>query len=487
MPVSVRKSSGEEVARIAAHITAWVEERGEAVGARIGQEMARAFPDFSLRASDFRSLTDFLDRAAPDLSIVGRSGDDVRWSTRPDLDLDLDPDRVLLIEPPDGTSPAKAKWEAVPEDRITPDRLDLQNFKSVRSVSVPLRPLTVLVGANGAGKSSILQALFLLSQLRHNKPGTLFRGSWSPERLRTTAAKEDLRITLHDTASDLHVSYAAHQTELGVQHRIEARVQTWRHHYNFAQPLSRGAPPLRDLPLFRAMGGTILLGLEARRLAAPSALGVEPSISPDGTGLPSVLADLAATAPDRLQAIFEATRAVIPSFGGAIMPRASVSRMRLEVRSIDGERRERTVQDDTVGNALQLRVSGQWIDADLASEGTLLVLGLMTIVHGQRGTRLLLMDDIDRALHPKAQRQLMLHLKQLTSGEDRLQIVCTTHSPYLVDCVDPEDVVIVRADAAGATSCRSLVDHPEWSKWKADMTPGEFWSYVGEDWLESAP
>jgi energy-coupling factor transporter ATP-binding protein EcfA2 len=475
----------DEVARVAAYLTAWVEERGEAVGARIGQEMGRVFPTFSLRAAGFQGLTDFLDRATAELSIVGRSGDDVRWSTRPNLNLDLD--RVLLVEGAERDVPSKEPWLVGANDPITIDRLELQNFKCVRSASVPLRPLTVLVGANGAGKSSVLQALFLLSQLRHNKPGSLFRGPWAPERLRTTNGRGELRLTLQDTAAGQEVSYVARQTETGVEHRVEAKVRSWAHVYDFARPLGSSAPPLRDLPIFRAVGGTILLGLEARRLAAASALGVEPSIAPDGSGLPSVLADLAATAPDRLQAIFEATRAVIPSFGGARMPRAAVPRTRREVRSIDGERHERTVEDALVGNALQIQVSGQWIDADLASEGTLLMLGLMTIVHGQRGTRLLLMDDIDRALHPKAQRQLMQHLKQLTTEGERLQIVCTTHSPYLLDGVEPEDVVVVRAEEGGAASFRRLTEHPEWVKWRGELAAGEFWSYVGEDWLESAP
>jgi len=35
----------------------------------------------------------------------------------------------------------------------------IRNFKSLADVSVDLAPLTVLVGANGSGKSSFLQAV----------------------------------------------------------------------------------------------------------------------------------------------------------------------------------------------------------------------------------------------------------------------------------------------------------------------------------------
>lgn len=43
-------------------------------------------------------------------------------------------------------------------------RIQLTNFKSWRELDMPLAPLTVLFGTNSSGKSSVLQALLLLSQ-----------------------------------------------------------------------------------------------------------------------------------------------------------------------------------------------------------------------------------------------------------------------------------------------------------------------------------
>jgi len=43
-------------------------------------------------------------------------------------------------------------------------RLQLQNFKACRSVDLELAPLTVLIGANNAGKSSVLHSVALLAQ-----------------------------------------------------------------------------------------------------------------------------------------------------------------------------------------------------------------------------------------------------------------------------------------------------------------------------------
>ena len=43
-------------------------------------------------------------------------------------------------------------------------RIDLRHFKCFEMLKLPLRPLTLLSGANASGKSSVLQALVLLYQ-----------------------------------------------------------------------------------------------------------------------------------------------------------------------------------------------------------------------------------------------------------------------------------------------------------------------------------
>ena len=48
----------------------------------------------------------------------------------------------------------------------------VENFKSIRGqLTLPLAPLTIMVGANSSGKSSILQSILLVKQtLQHAAP-----------------------------------------------------------------------------------------------------------------------------------------------------------------------------------------------------------------------------------------------------------------------------------------------------------------------------
>jgi signal transduction histidine kinase len=59
--------------------------------------------------------------------------------------------------------------------------------------------------------------------------------------------------------------------------------------------------------------------------------------------------------------------------------------------------------------------------------------------------------------------------------DPELQIVATSHSPYLLDQLQPEEVRLTTIREDGSSVCGSLVDHPEFERWKDEMAPGEMW------------
>ena len=127
------------------------------------------------------------------------------------------------------------------------------------------------------------------------------------------------------------------------------------------------------------------------------------------------------------------------------------------------------------------------IEARFMSDGTLFALGLITALHFVEGKRaLLLIDDIDQGLHPLAQRELIGMLRGIQSRNPSLQIIATTHSPYLVACVKPEEVLCMHLGEDGHSRMAPLTAHPEFDRWKAEMNPGEFWSLFGDEWVLQA-
>ena len=109
-------------------------------------------------------------------------------------------------------------------------------------------------------------------------------------------------------------------------------------------------------------------------------------------------------------------------------------------------------------------------------------IGLCTVLH-HRPPSLILLDDLDKALHPKAQRELVQLLRQVLASNPQLQILATTHSPFVVDEFAPEDVLVVASVDGTSSQVRRLSDHPKWGDKKGYLETGEFWSAVGERWV----
>ena len=88
----------------------------------------------------------------------------------------------------------------------------------------------------------------------------------------------------------------------------------------------------------------------------------------------------------------------------------------------------------------------------------------------------LLLDDIDQSLHPQAQMELMGELKRLLESFPEVQLVATTHSPYILDALDPSDVRVFAPRKDGSVACRSLSEHPQAEKMRGVLTAGQLWS-----------
>ncbi len=95
------------------------------------------------------------------------------------------------------------------------DRLYVQNFKCFAEQSVPLGGLTILAGLNGAGKSSVLQALLLLRQSGLHSDGTPGQMRWQGD--------------LVDVGSFSEVLYEGAQQDFVVlEARFASKVQSMR-------------------------------------------------------------------------------------------------------------------------------------------------------------------------------------------------------------------------------------------------------------------
>jgi len=117
------------------------------------------------------------------------------------------------------------------------------------------------------------------------------------------------------------------------------------------------------------------------------------------------------------------------------------------------------------------------------SEGTLIALAVLALAHHSPGVRYVLLDDIDRGLHPLAQKALVAQLRGVLAARPDLKIICTSHSPYLVEHFQAAEVRVLGRKKNGDTVCKRLDQHPEWQKYKEHLDTGSYWASVGEEWV----
>ncbi|WP_395853966.1 AAA family ATPase [Cystobacter fuscus] len=376
-------------------------------------------------------------------------------------------------------------------------KVSFRNFKAYRSLDLELEPFTVLVGPNASGKTTLLQGLHLATGLAGNREGVLSEpversalssyGSKEPTDWRLsgvwggTAGIVQVSVEPLAKAATMTGQWAGvnFQAKMGLDEPTAGQLVIKQ---MFSKSPDDAVPPdFQD-----ALLATSILRFEAQALAKASYSEEQiPEIDGRGDGLASLLAYLKLSQDEVFDGIEQALKQIVPSVRRIRIERAAVERTTLRTIALDEQRHQVPEQQTLWGNRVVLDMRGaKGVAADSAGEGTLMVLGLLTVLMGPSKPRLVLLDDIELNLHPVAQGKLIETLRTLQKRDPELQIIATSHSPFILNYLKPEEVRMTFLAENGFARCEKLTAHPEFERWKDLMSPGEFWSTVGESWVE---
>jgi energy-coupling factor transporter ATP-binding protein EcfA2 len=370
----------------------------------------------------------------------------------------------------------------------------LQNFKGHAHTVVPLQQFTVLVGPNGSGKTSVLQAIRYMGQLAAGVgTDTLFQGDRELPRLLRDPAGDQLLWSLAGVEGEepfsMDVAYQhVNDPALFTQGQRPALGLVWSFRgHSIGQGTGRdfGAQVARIAPeqLHGVMHGwrtslstASLFSFDPSIIAAPaSSQEPLPRIEFDGRNTAVALKAMKLgydEAWDRMRAVL---RKIVPN-----------------VVSV-GVEQVKDVVPEQYPSASQLTApppSGEWyrlffdfkgakhVPAYHASEGTLLTVALLAVLLGPAAPKLILLDDIEQTLHPAAQLELVRQLRELLAMEEMrdVQVIATTHSPYILQQLDPGQVQVfaLRPDGSVATKC--LADHPDAAELRGVESAADLWT-----------
>jgi len=182
--------------------------------------------------------------------------------------------------------------------------------------------------------------------------------------------------------------------------------------------------------------------------------------------------------------VVDEMRRFIPHLRRIRFTKVPVERLETEYVRFGDEAVERQSKRKFQGDAILFDFdNAKNVSAHTASEGTLLLLGLLTILFCRDSPRILRLDDIAHGLHPLAQKAVLDVLVKLMKRFPNLQVLASAHSPYLLDELQPHQTRLMAVDDNGYAVCGRLADHPQFERWKDEMAPGELWSLFGEKWV----
>lgn len=347
------------------------------------------------------------------------------------------------------------------------DKLTITGYKSIEALrDFELRSLNVLIGANGAGKSNFISLFRMLAEMADRRLQLYVQKQGGPDALlhftrKTTerihgeilfgrgsgsyrfdlVATNDNRLVFEDE-QDRWTGDAgeSHSTDSIRSGHAESAAAKLRPHRSIQTPT-------KDWRVyhFHDTGDTA-------KVKQVHAINDTLRLKADGANLAAFLRLLRRDHHASYQRIEETIRLAAPFFGGF-------------------------VQRDTSGDSIEL----EWFErrdpetplkAHVLSDGTLRFICLTTLLL-QPAPLLpptILIDEPELGLHPYAVNVLGDLLKR---AAEETQLIVSTQSVELLDCFEPEDVVVV--DRVKDASTFRRLDTAQLASWLEDYTLGDLW------------
>ncbi len=342
--------------------------------------------------------------------------------------------------------------------------LRLSNFKAVRdSGSIQFTPLTVFIGNNGSGKSSILEALEALQTMvisgldEAMRPWHGFEHIWNKA---VDHEKKEGQTGLHSLSNPMVFEVSG----TGIEAVLHVSATEDRNKVFFAfydrSPFSQSEADVesamerfgtfeifdRDLRRFVADWQFLNLVPTAMLSPLPQKRSVDRvQLAKDGSNIAQFLLSMGAPDSQAFKGLIETARTVLP-YATDLTP-AITSELD---RNVYLRMREQGIVEPLAG----------W----LLSQGTLRLTALLATFRHPNPPTVVFIEEIENGLDPRAIHLLIEEIRLFISGGG--QVVVTTHSPFLLDLCDLSQIVVVERNRSGAPEFRrpSKRKLGEWAK-----------------------
>lgn len=369
------------------------------------------------------------------------------------------------------------------------NKISIEGIRRLYRVDLEMRPLAVMIGANGVGKTSFLDVFAILAasakgQLKEKISdlsgiGSLLTHNIADEmkfdlsmevphhapldysirvapRGQSYAIEEEILSQRRDIARPPFKHIESHGTDIKYFSVEDNRLlrPNWEHD-PFESSLSQVPKMFQEPEEFRKRLASSTfyhaLNVEQRssvRLPQP----MRPAGLPgkDGEDLVSCLYYMRETDRSRFETIEDSLHAAFPGFERLDFPPVSAGTLAM------------TWKDKSFAKPIYTHQ---------LSEGTLRFLWLVTLLQSKDLTAITLIDEPEVSLHPEL---LSLLAELMREASLRTQLVIATHSDRFVRFLNPGEVIVMDMSADGL-STMIWADKLDLDKWLSEYTLDEVW------------
>ncbi len=326
--------------------------------------------------------------------------------------------------------------------------IHFQNIKALRDATLSLGRFTLIVGANGSGKTTAMEAL----KLAYTPSNTNFRQIATANLKRVAGATA--KIIIDWDAGNTRVMS---ESKWEYVNSLKAYNSGPDYQNAFGQPLDDSS-----LGFFSgALASFRIFSFDANAIAASVLLRPNIELQPNGSNLAGVLDNLRDNEPERFELLNEELGRWLPEFDRILFDTPEQGQREFLLRTRIGKHR---------------------IQARDLSHGVLFALAFLTLSYLPDPPAIVCFEEPERGIHPRLLREIQDAMYRLCYPENYndnrlpIQVIATTHSPYLLDLYKdhPEEIVIAHKDR-DMTRFERLSDRPDIDKFLQDAPLGDVW------------
>jgi predicted ATPase len=352
------------------------------------------------------------------------------------------------------------------------ERIIIENFKSIRKLDLELKPINILVGANGAGKSNFISFLKLTNQIYeqrlqeyigNNIDSILYFGRDNSEHLYGL-------IDFNNTNAVHFWIYPESQSNKGYIKSLgdyfnspkfkDKNYSKW-HKLIWESDVKESSIKVFQEPRAKF----IRYYLESFKIyhfhdtgkdspmKRMNDLNDNHNLRENGKNLAAFLYFLQEKHLKEFQSIENKVHSVAPFFDRFDLKPNKLNENQIELRWLEKG-------SDSYFNAYDL------------SDGTLRFIALTTLLLQPDLPKTIIIDEPELGLHPFAINKLAAMMKQAAAKGS--QVIVSTQSVGLVDNFEPEDIITV--DREDNQSVFRRLDSEDLKDWLEDYTLGELWN-----------